>query len=670
MKIAFLTSSYPRFPGDGSAPFIQSIAQALHNLGDEIEVVAPYDPLVRPGDTSGVVVHRFKYTPVNKWHIMGHARVLEADTHLRMYSFLLLPFFLTAAFFSLLRVARRQKADIIYAHWVLPNGVPAALVSVILRTPLVISLHGSDIYLARKFRLFGLAARWAFRHASLVTACSPELKQIALDLGAPPDTILLPYGADPALFNPAQRSEQKHASFQTRSDDLIISGIGRMVPKKGFQIAIEAFREVLQKCPQARLVLGGDGPMMRVLTDMAEEAGLRERVSLIGRVPWNEVPEFLASADIFVLPSVRDEAGNIDGLPNVLLEAMGCGVPVVASDISGVRTVLDDGENGLLAPSGDAHALAQALIRLIEDSPKRDRLGKAARQSIETTYNWEAIGNVLHEQISKTRSFTAIPSTDYDREYYTNHCGGFEEFNASAGRSLHLRHKISFDLAGLEPGMKIVDIGCGRGEIVYHCARIGCKIWGMDYSSQAVRIAADVLTDILSGEERQRYLIQQANARSLPFESEAIDIVFMLDIVEHLYPAELGEALQEVYRILKPGGLLVVHTIPNLWYYRYGYPVFRLSQALRGVKLPADPRKRWAYSHVHVNEQSPAGLKYTLDRAGFKTHVFLKSTQRFEHEQNRLVRRGMEFLAWAYPFRWIFCDDIFALGVKPHANSH
>ena len=281
MKIAFLTSSYPRFPGDGTAPFIQSFAQTLAKLGHYVEVVTPYDPLVKDMDTGNVVLHRFKYAPRNDWHTMGHARSLEADAHLRLSAYLMLPFFLCAAFVNLLRVTSRQKTEIVYAHWVIPNGIPAALVAFLRRVPLAVSLHGSDIYLAHKYPLFGLATRWVFHRAAVVTACSPELKQIALELGAPSDTLLLPYGADPVKFNPALRNEEQRRFMKRENGEIIVSSLGRMVPKKGFHIAVEAFGEVKAVCPQARLVLGGEGPSLKELSSQANRLGLKRR----GNIP-------------------------------------------------------------------------------------------------------------------------------------------------------------------------------------------------------------------------------------------------------------------------------------------------------------------------------------------------------------------------------------------------
>jgi predicted SAM-dependent methyltransferase len=186
----------------------------------------------------------------------------------------------------------------------------------------------------------------------------------------------------------------------------------------------------------------------------------------------------------------------------------------------------------------------------------------------------------------------------------------------------------------------------------------------LDYASAAVEIAWKTLKENLADDLIPRCGIQQSDAKVLPFADDTVDRVFMLDVVEHLTPLELSATFQEVYRILKPGGKLIVHTMPSLWYYRYGYPLFRAINKLRKIESPVDPRARCDFSHFHVNEQTPLSLRKVLRESGFQTRVWLKTTQDYEYEKNRLVRWGMKFLVSAYPFRWIFCNDIFAIGKK------
>jgi glycosyltransferase involved in cell wall biosynthesis len=352
-------------------------------------------------DASAVKLFRFHYAWPKRLHIMGHARALDRDARLRPMALVLLPFFLLAAFVALMRLTSQQKSQIIHAHWVIPNGLVAAWVSGLRRIPFIISLHGSDIFLARRNPIFGAIARWIFTHAARVTACSQELQDAAIELGAINHTYLLPWGADPDIFLPDLKPSP---APQEQSPEILIAALGRLVDKKGFNILLAAMPEVIRACPNARLVLGGDGPLKSILWRQAERLQISERVTFAGNIPWDKVPEFLANTDIFVLPSIRDPQGNVDGLPTVLLEAMSSSAAIVASDIGGVSLVIDDQENGILVPPGDAAALAEALIGLVKDTENRKALGGAARQSVVERFNWHnvalQISGLLEEAVA------------------------------------------------------------------------------------------------------------------------------------------------------------------------------------------------------------------------------------------------------------------------------
>ncbi|MCS7177932.1 MAG: glycosyltransferase [Anaerolineae bacterium] len=391
MRITVVTSSYPRFPGDGAAPFVQSICQHLAQLGHQIEVIAPYDPLVCNQPNQVVPVHRFRYVPVKQWHIIGHARSLVGDMHLRRGIFLLLPLFLIAEFWATLRVAWRQKADIIHVHWVLPNGLAGALVALILRIPLAVSLHGSDIFIAQRHWVLGGVARWIFKQAAVITACSEYLRSSAICLGACPEKVhLIVWGADPARFHPGVTPFDRSV-LGLKSDDIVIAALGRMVPKKGFDVLVQALPLILRSFKDVHLVIGGDGIQRDELFQIAKKLGIERSFHLPGQIPWDKVPAFLNMADIVVVPSVPDMSGNLDGLPTVLLEAMAVGKPVVATKVGGVELVIRDGENGLLCPPGDPYALSAAVVLLLKDKVLRSRLGRAARQSVESRFNWHRV---------------------------------------------------------------------------------------------------------------------------------------------------------------------------------------------------------------------------------------------------------------------------------------
>jgi ubiquinone/menaquinone biosynthesis C-methylase UbiE len=251
-----------------------------------------------------------------------------------------------------------------------------------------------------------------------------------------------------------------------------------------------------------------------------------------------------------------------------------------------------------------------------------------------------------------------VPPEVYTRDYYERHCQGHTEFQQSRGGVIPDRLKIPLNLANVSTGMTVLDVGCGRGEILLQTARLGARSFGFDYALPAVEITAEALRD---QPERTRILTHLSNAQRLPYPDQIFDCAFMLDVVEHLYPEELHQVFCEIKRVLRPTGRLVIHTMPNTWYYAMGYPLFRLVQRLRGRHLPPDPRDRWQYKEVHVNEQNPIRLHQALVAAGLKGKVWLQTTQLYEEESNQYARLVMKALVTVYPFRWVFCNDLFAV---------
>jgi cyclopropane fatty-acyl-phospholipid synthase-like methyltransferase len=251
-----------------------------------------------------------------------------------------------------------------------------------------------------------------------------------------------------------------------------------------------------------------------------------------------------------------------------------------------------------------------------------------------------------------------VPPEVYTRDYYERHCQGHEEFQQSQGGIIPDRLRIPLALANVTAGMTVLDVGCGRGEILLQGARLGARCSGFDYALPAVQIAVDALKD---KPERSQILTHLSNAQYLPYPDRLFDRVFMLDVVEHLYPKELHLVFCEVKRVLSPTGKLIIHTMPNTWYYAAGYPLFRLSQRLRGRHIPSDPRDRWQYKEVHVNEQNPVRLRRALGAAGLRAKVWLQTTQSYVEEPNPYARLVMKMLVTLYPFRWVFCNDLFAV---------
>lgn len=254
----------------------------------------------------------------------------------------------------------------------------------------------------------------------------------------------------------------------------------------------------------------------------------------------------------------------------------------------------------------------------------------------------------------------------YTEEYFRTACEGYDEFNETEGEQLSRRLSAAFALAEIKPGMKVLDVGCGRGEILRHCAKLGADAFGIDYAPAAIQLSQQVLGDLDPERDGQTGVIL-ADAKKLPFASETFTHVLMFDVVEHLHPWELHEAMSEVHRVLKPDGHFIIHTAPNIWYDRYAYPFVRFFRRLsgNGANYPKDPRRFLVGHnvHVHVNEQSLWSLSRILKQAGFEGRVWLDSPP--QNRDENFVLTALRKLAFGTPpLRWFFEREVFAVAVK------
>jgi glycosyltransferase involved in cell wall biosynthesis len=389
LRVLVITSTYPRFPGDGTAPFVDSISRNVAALGHEVHVLVPEHRDWAWTDADGQLsFHRFRYSPVRSWTPWGFSEAMgSAGIKWRLYP--LAP----VVFASAARAARRLLADggydLVHAHWVIPNGPVGRLAAG--RTPLVVSLHGSDVAVAERSTAIGRAARWSFDRAAAVTAPSSDLLERARALGARDPLVHVPYGADlDAIAVTSEAGLSRRAAIGVASDDTLIVAIGRLLPVKGFDVLLDALAAALRVDPGLRLALVGDGPERAALEAHIAELGIGDRATLVGAVRHDEVPSFLAAADVVAVPSVQ-RGGYVDGLPNVALEAMAAGRALVATRVGGLPDLVRDDESGLLLDGGDVEALSTALLGLARDPERRARLGAAARTEIAEHRSWRSV---------------------------------------------------------------------------------------------------------------------------------------------------------------------------------------------------------------------------------------------------------------------------------------
>jgi glycosyltransferase involved in cell wall biosynthesis len=268
---------------------------------------------------------------------------------------------------------------------VIPGGVTALMAAG--RLPLVVSLHGSDVYVAERHALVGRLARTVFERAAWVTACSDDLAARAVTLGASPSRMeTLPYGVDAARFAP-RPDERARLRRELGIEGPFVFSAGRLVGKKGFAFLIDAAARLKPEWPTLRVAIAGEGDLH---ADLAARAVLTGgTVVLLGNRSQDDVARLAAAADVVAVPSIHDDDGNVDGLPNFALEALASGTPVVASRVGGLPSAIEDGVTGRLVQERDATALADALAGLLRNPGLGRVLGTAARAHVVQAFGWD-----------------------------------------------------------------------------------------------------------------------------------------------------------------------------------------------------------------------------------------------------------------------------------------
>ena len=283
--------------------------------------------------------------------------------------------------------------DVIDAHYYYPDGVAAALLARWIGKPLVVTARGTDVNLIPDHRLPRLLIQWAARQAQASVGVSAALVARMRELAIDPARLhLMRNGVDAQRFQPRPTAQVRSELGLAGSPVLLT--VGNLHEHKGQRLVLEAFVQLLGSHPQARLVLVGDGPDAALLRARAATLQVAGQVHFAGQVPQAELARWYSAADVLVLASSRE------GWPNVLLEAMACGTPVVATAVGGIPEVVQDDRVGRLVAVRDAGALVAAVRDLLAAPPERHQVRAYAER-----FSWD---RTSHDQIRLFESLATL----------------------------------------------------------------------------------------------------------------------------------------------------------------------------------------------------------------------------------------------------------------------
>lgn len=362
LRLMVVASTFPGHEDDGTPAFVRDLSSRLSEAF-ETTVLVPRVPGSQRSEVIGNLrVERFPYFP-RRWEDLAHGAILE-NLRERPLRWLQVPPFLLSEALHLRRLLRRHRPDVLHVHWIVPQGLTALVVA--RSVPWVVTTHGGDVY-ALNDPISRRLKRAVLRRARAVTTVNVDMRERLIEAGSDPATTYVQVlGADMETIRSA-------ASAETEVPGRLLF-VGRLVEKKGVAVLLDALR-MLPTDLDWTLEIIGDGPLRSSLEAQAQ--GLP--VTFSGAASREQLARAYGRSTAVVVPSVPAASGDQDGLPTVVLEAMGAGRPIVASALPGIDEAIEDGVTGLLAAPNDPASLARALTQVLTDAELRARLGQAAR---------------------------------------------------------------------------------------------------------------------------------------------------------------------------------------------------------------------------------------------------------------------------------------------------
>jgi teichuronic acid biosynthesis glycosyltransferase TuaC len=375
VRVLTFTSIFPNSIQPGHGTFVRERTLALSRLCD-VRVVAPV-PWVPPSRWLPAAHRDYARIPLQEHQeslVVDHPRFAVIPKVLKSTDGVLM----AASSMPHLRSLRRNFAfDVIDAHWAYPDGVAGAALARYFGVPFALTVRGDDI------NVFGQEwgrrpfIRWALQQASVVIALSEDLKRrVRALIGESANIVVIPNGADVDRFQPRDQREARRRLGLPLKGRIVLSA-GRLHESKGFPVLVEAIGALAARLPDLSLVIVGgpdrEADATAAIWAAAARLGITDRVRVAGAQPHHLLPDWYNAADLFCLPSSRE------GSPNVIIEALACGLPCVATAVGDIPALLSDEKVGLLtAPRSSV--VADAIAEIFSRPRDRDYIAAVARR--------------------------------------------------------------------------------------------------------------------------------------------------------------------------------------------------------------------------------------------------------------------------------------------------
>ena len=377
-----LASTFPRWKDDTEPRFVYDLCLRLKKEFRVIILTPHTKGAKKHEEIEGLLVHRYRYAPEG-FENLAYEGGITAKLKGNKLNFLILPFFFLGQCLAIIKLLKQYPVKVIHAHWLIPQGILALMAKKISKNKpaILCTSHGGDLY-GLNDPISKAIKRYVIKNVDAMTVVSSamqdEIKKLVPEATLP---TIAPMGTDlKHLFTPDD-------SVCRKLNQLLF--VGRLVEKKGLKYLLQAMPEILKKYPDTHLNIAGTGPEQSNLKAQAKQLNIVKNISFLGRLSHQELVKEYREATLAVFPFIQAKNGDIEGLGLVMIEAMGCGCPVFASDIPAVRDVIVDGETGVLMNPGKAYLISKKILEIIENPKKALTISKQGREEVIKEFSWE-----------------------------------------------------------------------------------------------------------------------------------------------------------------------------------------------------------------------------------------------------------------------------------------
>ncbi len=389
-SVLVLATTFPRWENDSTPRFVYDLSKRMVSRYKIIVLAPHHKGAAKRESMDGMDIRRFAYFRPESLQKLCYGGGIIPNMKSSFLAKIQMPLLIVTEFLNARHTLSKEKIAMMHTHWILPQGLIGVFLKKIHKIPLLVSVHGSDLF-PLKSAFFKKLQHFVIKNADFITVNSGATRKELLSRFPQyhSKVKVLPMGLDTNAFKP--RNIKKPKKYE---DSIVLLFVGRLSDQKGLQYLIEAMPDVIGQSHSVKLLVIGEGSYEMPLRDAVAGSHLENHVEFLGSMPSAEIQKYYNFADIFVLPSLSNKTGT-EALGLSLLEAMASGCAVIGTNVGGIPFVIRNNKNGLLVEQKNPAELAKAILALLKDESKAKNMGKKAAEFARKNYSWDKISKDL-----------------------------------------------------------------------------------------------------------------------------------------------------------------------------------------------------------------------------------------------------------------------------------